>query len=160
MHQYPVFSLFYVSTPTVPVVTSLAQTMQDILVASDRNNRRDKITGFLLCDGETFVQWLEGPETHVTECFSRICADPRNRVPIVRDVSWSNTRLFPNWSMCALNLSGRDNLLLWPGHIRFDLFQASPGALRQHLVSLAYLHGPELMRAHAGLLVPSSKAAK
>src|SRR3569833_826693 len=140
--ETPVFSLLYVSTASVSVAMALADTMQDILVASDANNRRDGITDFLLSDGYSFVQLLEGPKRKVQACFSRICADGRNSLPTVRDMSCSDSRLFPNWSMCALNLSGRDNMLLRPGDIRSDLFNASAGALRQHLLPLAYRHGP------------------
>ncbi len=136
---------------------ALADAMHEILVASDANNRRDEITGFLLSDGYAFVQLLEGPKRAVQECFSRICADGRNSLPTVRDTSWSDSRLFPNWSMCALNLSGRDNLLLRPGDISFDLFAASAGALRQHLLSLASTYGSDLMRAHAPLLDKGAK---
>jgi len=142
------------------VALALADTMQDILVVSDANNRRDGITGFLLSDGYAFVQWLEGPEKPVRDCFARICADGRNALPTVRDASWSDTRLFPGWSMCALNLSGRDNLLLRPGDIGFDLFAASPGALRQHLTTLAHAHGADLLRAHAPLLGNHDSPAK
>ena len=157
MDEPPVFNLLYVSTASVSVAMALADTMQDILVASDANNRRDGITGFLLSDGYAFVQLLEGPKREVQECFSRICADGRNSLPTVRDMSWSDSRLFPNWSMCALNLSGRDNLLLRPGDISLDLFAASAGALRQHLLTLASTHGSELMRAHAPLLGKRAK---
>ena len=157
MDEPPVFSLLYVSTASVSVAMALADTMQDILVASDANNRRDGITGFLLSDGYAFVQLLEGPKREVQECFSRICADARNSLPTVRDMSWSESRLFPTWSMCALNLSGRDNVLLQPGDIRFDLFTASAGALRQHLLTLASNHGSDLMRAHAPLLDKRAK---
>lgn len=159
MDHPPFFSLLYVSTATVSVAIALAETMQDILVASDANNRRDGITGFLLSDGYAFVQLLEGPERQVQECFARICADERNSLPTVRDVRWSDARLFPDWSMCALNLSGRDNVLLQPGDIRFDLFAASPGALRQHLMTLAHAHGPDLLRAHAPILEKPARTA-
>ncbi|WLA74210.1 BLUF domain-containing protein [Bradyrhizobium diazoefficiens] len=160
MDQPQVFSLLYVSTASVSVAMALADTMRDILVASDANNRRDGITGFLLSDGYSFVQLLEGPERQVQACFSRICADRRNSLPTVRDASWSDARLFPDWSMCALNLSGRDNLLLQPGDIGFDLFAASAGALRQHLLTLASSHGPDLLRAHAPMLSKPAKATK
>lgn len=131
---------------------SLTETMRAILLTSDANNRRDNITGFLLSDGFVFVQLLEGAETEVRACFSRICADERHWRPTVREVDHADERLFPNWSMCGLNLTGRDNILLWPGEIGFDLSSATPGALRQHLLTLARLHGPDLMRAHAPLL--------
>lgn len=148
------FSLLYVSTATASAATSLNETMQSILIASDANNRRDGITGFLLSDGYVFVQLLEGPEAEVHACFFRICADERNWQPTVRDAGQTSERLFPDWSMCALNLSGRDNMLLRPGDIGFNLFDAAPGALRQHLVTLARHHGADLLRAHAPLLKP------
>jgi len=131
---------------------SLNETMQAILLVSDKNNRRDGITGFLLSDGYVFVQLLEGPEPMVRECYSRICADGRNWSPTIRDTAHASERRFPNWSMCGLNLSGRDNVLLRPGDIGFDLSNASSGALRQHLLTLVQLHGPDLLRAHNGLL--------
>lgn len=154
----PIFTLLYVSTATVSVAMALADTMQDILLVSDNNNRRDDITGFLLSDGYAFVQLLEGPESKVKECFARIYMDRRNSAVTIRDVSRSEARLFPNWSMCALNLSGRDNLLLRPGDIGFDLFAASPGALRQHLVTLSLYHGTDLLHAHAPLLNKSRRS--
>ena len=70
LDEPPVFNLLYVSTASVSVAMALADTMQDILVASDANNRRDGITGFLLSDGYAFVQLLEGPKREVQECFS------------------------------------------------------------------------------------------
>lgn len=152
--QNSIFSLLYVSTATASAAMSLRETMQDILVASHVNNRRDGITGFLLADGYVFVQLLEGPELEVQACFSRICADGRNWRPRIRDIGRGRERLFPDWAMCGLNLAGRDNMLLRPGVIGFDLLGASAGALRQHLQSLVLRHGTELQRAHAPLLAP------
>ena len=131
---------------------ALHETVRAILQVSDANNRRDDITGFLLSDGYVFVQVLEGPEDKVQECFSRICADDRNRTPEIREAGLVTGRLFPQWSMCGLNLSGRDNVLLRPGHIGFDLLGAAPGALLQHLQTLAQHHGHALLEAHALLL--------
>jgi hypothetical protein len=150
--QQEIFSLLYVSTPSAAAAMSLNTTMRDILRTADANNRRDGITGFLLCDGYVFVQVLEGPETQVRACFSRICADDRNALPTVHDVTLGDRRAFPDWSMCGLNLSGQDNVLLRPGDIGFDLSQASPGALRQHLLTLSLRFGPMLLYAHAPLL--------
>lgn len=134
---------------------ALHDTMCAILRVSEANNRRDDITGFLLSDGYVFVQVLEGPESNVEACFSRICADDRNRSPDVRDAGPATERLFAQWSMCGLNLSGRDNVLLRPGHLGFNLLGAAPGALLQHLQTLVQHHGPALLLAHAPLLRPS-----
>jgi hypothetical protein len=150
--QTPIFRLLYVSTASASAAVALHETMRAILLVSDANNRRDGITGFLLSDGYVFVQLLEGPERNVQACFSRICADDRNRTPEVRDAGPATERLFPQWSMCGLNLSGRDNLLLRPGNIGFDLLGAAPGALLQHLQTLVHYHGPALIQAHAPLM--------
>lgn len=152
MARDPLFRLLYVSTASASAAATLHETMRDILQVSDAHNRRDDITGFLLSNGYVFVQLLEGPEAKVQACFSRICADARNRSPQVRDSGPASERLFPQWSMCGLNLSGRDNVLLRPGHIGFDLLGAAPGTLLQHLQTLSEHHGPALMRAHAPLL--------
>lgn len=152
MARDPLFRLLYVSTASASAAATLHETMRAILQVSDAHNRRDDITGFLLADGYVFVQVLEGPEAKVQECFSRIRADARNRTPEVRQSGPTSERLFPQWSMCGLNLAGRDNVLLRPGHIGFDLLGAPPGALLQHLQTLSQLHGPALMRAHAPLL--------
>lgn len=152
MVRKSIFRLLYVSTASASAAMTLHETMRAILLVSDANNRRDDITGFLLSDGYAFVQVLEGPESKVAGCFSRICADERNRTPEVRDAGPATGRLFPQWSMCGLNLSGRDNVLLRPGHIGFDLLAAAPGALLQHLQTVAQHHGPALMHAHAPLL--------
>lgn len=57
--QQEIFSLLYVSRPSPSAAMSLNTTMTDILRTADANNRRDGITGFLLCDGYVFVQVLE-----------------------------------------------------------------------------------------------------
>ncbi|MCA0357478.1 MAG: BLUF domain-containing protein [Proteobacteria bacterium] len=119
-------------------------------------NRRDGITGFLLSDGYAFVQVLEGPESKVQARFSRICEDSRNCNPQVLEARPATGALFPRWSMCGLNLTGRDNVVLRPGHIGFNLLGATPGALLQHLQTLAQRYGPELEKAHAPLLKRSS----
>lgn len=154
MVQEPIFRLLYVSTASASAAMALHETMRAILLVSDACNRRDDITGFLLSDGYVFVQVLEGPERNVRGCFSRICRDDRNHTPQIRHTGPATERLFPQWSMCGLNLSGRDNVLLRPGHIGFDLLDAAPGALLQHLQTLAQRHGPALIKAHAPLLQP------
>lgn len=135
---------------------ALHETMSAILLISDVNNRRDGITGFLLSDGYAFVQVLEGPKSKVQARFSRICEDSRNCNPQVLEARPATGALFPRWSMCGLNLTGRDNVLLRPGHIGFNLLGATPGALLQHLQTLAQRYGPELEKAHAPLLKLSS----
>ena len=73
--------VLYVSRVATP---HLRSAVEDILIASVRNNARDGITGFLVCDGAFFAQALEGPADRVEACFQRIAADPRNQDVVVR----------------------------------------------------------------------------
>ena len=152
MPQNSIFSLLYVSVLNPVSAAVLPSTLRDILVASAANNRRDHITGFLVCDGYHFIQVLEGPQVKVQSCFDRICDDERNIAPLVRSVEFSPVRAFPRWSMCGLTLSVSDDALLRTPDIDFDPLQASPGAVLQQLRGLALRHGLELDQLHAELL--------
>jgi Sensors of blue-light using FAD len=74
-------------------------TLNGILASARRNNRRDGITGALICRADLFVQMLEGSRAAVTAAFGRIVRDDRHA-----DVSlvWcgdAEQRLFPEWHM-------------------------------------------------------------
>lgn len=147
-----VYRLTYVSAVSTPAIVTLANVMHDVLAVSAINNRRDRLTGFLLCDGDMFAQALEGEAAMVEACFTRIARDPRNVGPIVRERAEAPARGFPRWSMCGLTLSPSDDALLTPSVTGFDLARASAGALWQALTSLAERHGPQLDAEHARLL--------
>jgi hypothetical protein len=151
LSERTVFRLLYVSGVSTSVL-SLDRAMTDILVASASNNRRDSITGFLVCDGFQFAQALEGPQDKVERCFTRICDDRRNVAPSIVDLSVARGRAFGRWSMCGLTLSQKDDELLQPPEVGSRLAAASAGALWQHLISLALRHGPELDRVHEHIL--------
>ena len=70
-----------------------------ILATARRNNKRDGITGALICREDLFMQLLEGRRDLVTSSFSRIMRDDRH-VEVVN--LWSgdiDARSFPEWSM-------------------------------------------------------------
>jgi hypothetical protein len=76
--------------------------MREILKVSDRNNRRDGITGSLIFDKVWFLQILEGELTDVEETYRRISRDARHG-----DVTRMSTRpilqrQFPDWGMGGL----------------------------------------------------------
>lgn len=76
--------------------------MREILKVSDRNNRRDGITGSLIFDKVWFLQILEGELTDVEATYRRISADARHG-----DVTRMSTRpilqrQFPDWGMGGL----------------------------------------------------------
>jgi hypothetical protein len=147
-----IFRLVYVSTVARSARDALPAVMEDILTASVANNRRDSITGFLICNGVHFAQALEGPQGEVEACFGRISGDSRNVEPVVRNIGWAEERTFPRWSMCAVSLSGRDDALLTVPDLGADVLTLSPGALWQRLTSIAVRHGPELDLEHERLL--------
>jgi hypothetical protein len=147
-----IFRLVYVSDVASPTWDDLPAVMEDILLASVANNRRDDITGLLICNGVHFAQALEGPQDKVEACFARISADSRNVEPVVRELGWSDGRAFPRWSMCAVTLSRRDDALLTVPDLGTDVLMLSAGALWQRLTGIAALHGPELDLEHERLL--------
>jgi hypothetical protein len=70
-----------------------------ILVAARRNNRRDGLTGALICRADVYLQLLEGPAAAVAATYARIEADDRH-CDIERLVSAAtDDRLFPAWEM-------------------------------------------------------------
>lgn len=79
--------------------------VETVLAVSIRNNRRDGLTGLLLCHGGWFVQALEGPASAVSATYGRILVDPRHHSPQVLVSSPATERAFPQWSMCARRLS-------------------------------------------------------
>ena len=151
MDMRMIYRLIYVSMIAAEPA-ALPTVVEDILVVSVANNHRDGITGFLLCDGFNFAQALEGQQDKVEACFARIARDPRHVQPVVREIGWREERAFARWSMCGLTLSSRDDALLQPPEIDFDLARVSPGALWQYLTSLAVRHGSELDAEHERLL--------
>ena len=46
--------------------------LNGLLIDSRANNKRDSITGALICRADLYLQLLEGPQNKVLETFSRI----------------------------------------------------------------------------------------
>jgi len=144
--------LLYVSRIEPAASEHLAGTMEDILLISAARNRQDAITGFLLADGESFVQVLEGTDALVTACYERILRDARHTDVRLRFLAGIEARRFPRWSMCGLCLSELDDAILSPPDIGFDLNGADAGALLQHLEGLAVRHARRLDELHERLV--------
>ena len=53
-----------------------------ILDAARRNNRRDGITGALICRHDIYLQLLEGEDAPIQAAYERIARDDRNQRPI------------------------------------------------------------------------------
>ncbi|WP_283535820.1 BLUF domain-containing protein [Methylorubrum extorquens] len=73
--------------------------MREILSASQCNNGRDGITGFLIFDKTYFIQILEGERSRVTDTYNRIARDSRHSTATIINVRDVPARLFPNWTM-------------------------------------------------------------
>jgi hypothetical protein len=73
--------------------------LREIVAASQRNNSRDGITGFLIFDKTWFIQILEGEQAQVSATYTRIARDPRHTTATIMDARNSPSRSFPNWTM-------------------------------------------------------------
>lgn len=147
--------LLYVSRISPDAGLRISSTMEDILTVSARRNRADAITGFLLADGESFVQVLEGPATRVVSCYERILKDDRNSAARLRLLTTIQDRRFPRWSMCGASLSDVDDGILSPPDIGFDLVGAEAGALLQHLDGIALRFAMQLDAVHERIAAAS-----
>ena len=92
---------------------SMLMNLRDIVSASQRNNSRDGITGFLIFDKTWFIQVLEGDQAQVSSTYTRIARDPRHTSATILDARNVQGRSFPNWTMggAMRNPRSRRNLL-------------------------------------------------
>lgn len=95
-----IHQLVYYSRNTVQGDSrSMLTNLREIVSASQRNNSRDGITGFLIFDKTWFVQILEGDKAQVTQTYTRIARDARHSTATIMNVRDVAGRLFPNWTM-------------------------------------------------------------
>jgi hypothetical protein len=95
-----IHQLIYYSRNTVPGDDrAMLTNMREILAASQRNNARDGITGFLIFDKTWFFQVLEGEASVVRRTYDRIAADARHTGTVVMNTRDAPLRSFPNWTM-------------------------------------------------------------
>ena len=79
--------------------------LEGILRAAKGNNRAAGITGFLMFNGQNFLQVIEGESEKVEALIDRIELDPRHSgLVVVSDLEISE-RCFGDWSMNLLRLS-------------------------------------------------------
>ncbi len=88
--------LIYISKATKPIN---GDDLDNILMASRRNNGMVGVTGLLLYADGMFIQCLEGPESGVGKTLERIAGDDRHEhIETLADENVSE-RLFPQWEM-------------------------------------------------------------
>jgi hypothetical protein len=148
--------LLYVSTVTDEAASRLPSTLEDILLVSAHWNTPRQVSGFLLCDGVSFAQVLEGPLQAVEACFDRIFRDHRHTNLRVRLKTAAERRLFGRWSMCGLSLSDADDAALTPTDIEIDVEGAAPEAMLRHLSMLAQRYSAELDAVHDRMVATQS----
>ncbi len=73
--------------------------LMNILMVSRENNKRDNITGSLICREDMYLQMLEGPRAAVTSAYARILRDNRHAEVVGLWSGDAQQRLFPEWSM-------------------------------------------------------------
>lgn len=90
-----------VATRPDPAMMMLA----DILAASDRNNRRDGLTGALVVTATHFLQVLEGARQDLDRTLDRLRADPRHRDIEILNREPADQRQFGQWTMVAARIT-------------------------------------------------------
>lgn len=73
--------------------------VEQVAKAAAVANASKGITGLLLCDGEFFLQVLEGPRNVVSELFLKIARDPRHSGVQLVEASEVPALSYPNWGM-------------------------------------------------------------
>ena len=87
--------------------------LMEILEQSEARNAVDAITGALVVTPDRYVQMLEGEREVVHACYHRICRDPRHSHVGLILFETIDERLFPDWSMTAVDLSEGDAIALY-----------------------------------------------
>ena len=84
----------------------------DIIGASDRNNRRDHVTGVLMRHDGRFFRAIEGARVDLDRLMGRLRADRRHtNIRILAELV-IDQRLFPGWAMSQTDASpGLERLL-------------------------------------------------
>lgn len=106
-----------------------------ILVQARRNNRRDDITGALICRHDLYLQLIEGPEPAIDALYSRIAGDDRHCEVQLMASDNVDERIFPEWEMLDDDVSS----MSWtPAEIADGAIEnTSAGALRTMFQAIA-----------------------
>jgi hypothetical protein len=95
-------------------------------VARDLNGI-DGISGLLIFDGTRFLQWIEGPPEAIDDLLERLRRDPRHSAFEIREEGRAEERLFGEWTMEMVQVSGRFLTA------RSDLAAGLPAGLPDHV---------------------------
>lgn len=81
--------------------------LAEILAVSDRNNRRDGLTGVLLISQGRFFQVLEGAAQDLDRTMNRIRLDPRHHDVELVSRHPIKSRRFGQWAMVSARITPR-----------------------------------------------------
>ena len=73
--------------------------LADILIGARRNNRRDDITGALICRRDVYLQLVEGPAPAIDALYAKIVVDDRHTEVRLLLSRAADQRVFPEWEM-------------------------------------------------------------
>lgn len=104
-------------------------TLAGILIQARRNNRRDGITGALICRHDVYLQLIEGSADAIDALYARILEDDRHAEVSLALSETAEERMFPEWEMLDDELP----TLIW-----------SPAAIADGAIEKA---GPDALRA-------------
>lgn len=92
-------SIVYSSEATTTMSTDQ---LEALLISARDANRKNGITGVLLCSGKQFFQCFEGPDAAVQETYDRIFRSRAHQGLVVYMDSEVPVRTFDDWAMgCA-----------------------------------------------------------
>ena len=74
-------------------------TLNGILSDAINYNKKNNITGALVCREDIYLQLLEGPEQAVNYTYQKILDDDRHLEVELLIKEHCNTRIFPKWNM-------------------------------------------------------------
>lgn len=95
--------LVYESTATG--TTDSLNNLAVILAESQRNNRRDDLTGALAAHRNRYIQVVEGPAQTLDGLLRRLESDPRHRDIVLLDRERISERLFGVWTMASARIT-------------------------------------------------------
>ncbi len=98
----------YTSTPTV---TGAASDISTIVRSARLRNAEFRITGYLIQAETHYLQFVEGPEQHLTQLMINIRKDPRHHDIVELPFSFAPTREFSGWSMGFTSTVGEDQFV-------------------------------------------------
>ena len=136
--------LIYASRSTTPITD---QVVEDVLAKSRESNPNAGITGVLcVCDGNVFMQLLEGGRDDVNRLYSRVIHDTRHTDVTLLEYSEITERRYTNWRMGRVDLDriNAGMVLKYSEKPRLDPFQV-PGrvaiAVLQDIMDAALIVG-------------------